>query len=81
MSHHFILNGDVIYDNYTISLYGETSSSLNIDQIQIYLDNLEIGLNPREITESLILNNQEILKVDISQGQDIILITETNPEI
>lgn len=81
MSHHFVLNGDVIYENYTISLYAETSTSINIDQIQIFLDNLETNLNPREITDFLIGNSQEILKVDISQGQDIILITENNPAI
>lgn len=81
MAHHFVFNGDIVYENYTVSLYGETSSSLNIDQTQIFVDNLQINLTPRQLTDALVSNNQEILKVDISQGPDIILVTETNPEI
>ena len=75
MSQNFIFIDEVLYGDYAISLY-TNGSAIDISDIQYFLNNLEQGISPRDITDLLISSFEQISKIDILNEGSIVLITE-----
>jgi hypothetical protein len=83
MSHHYTISGSISYAEYIIDIYHSSDGdTVDISLVETALDELPQDLNPRTLTESLVSSFQDILKIDIKDLENnIVLTTEVNPHI
>lgn len=84
MSNHFEYFDSIVYDINTIDIYVEDMANPGIiaSEAKSHIDSLGDDLNPREITDALLLWSNKILKVDIKDAAlNIILSTEIEPDL
>lgn len=83
MSHHYTISGSVSYDEYIVDIYHSSDGdAVDIASVETALYELSPGLSPRTLTESLVASFQDILKIDIKDLENnIVLTTEIDPHI
>lgn len=83
MSHHYTISGSVSYGEYIIDIYHSSDGdAVDITSVETALSELSPGLSPRILTESLVASFQDILKIDIKDLENnIVLTTEIDPHI
>jgi len=83
MSHHYTLSGSVSYGEYTIDIYhSSVADAIDMGLVETLMEHSVQNLQPRMLTATLIAASNDILKIDIKDNQNnIVLTTEIDPHI
>lgn len=83
MPHHYTISGSVSYGEYTIDIYHSSDAdAIDMSLVEALIENSVQNLQPRMLTATLIVAFNDVLKIDIKDNQNnIVLTTEIDPHI